>query len=408
MSKYLDEHQREELLQAFLKAKDKEKCLLTKAKKFATENHHERKPPTHQIDTYLGSCRNLIASSNGAVHLEWARWKGVAPNPKKLGHSYDFVIDLMESVEYKASKKQKESLAKELNNRGGKEFLRKLHEKITSQSALEGQANRNLELETLHLRENEIENMLSPISNFSIQKGEENYEAWENVLWMKIAYIRHISEQLEKTETKGVIRTALNDIDKRIGMLAEPLLRLVRHIQINSYAERLLAHWYLNETFNSELKEEHLRLCIGLAYAQVDGFNEDGQQYVMHTHNSIFIRDKEIVFRDKYLDNQSLYKPSHPYIKKILAVGEEGDKEFKKLIKQLEKKIEGRKLTYLWNAFFTNSITIDEDFIKGQKQEFLEEDIEAWQNDWLNLYANLNVQSNLAKTWRASEYRKQK
>jgi len=70
MSKHLDEHQRDELVSSFLKSKDKERMLLTKAKKFAKANHHEGKPPPHVIDVYLGSCRNLIASSNGEVHLE--------------------------------------------------------------------------------------------------------------------------------------------------------------------------------------------------------------------------------------------------------------------------------------------------------------------------------------------------
>jgi hypothetical protein len=40
--------------------------------------------------------------------------------------------------------------------------------------------------------------------------------------------------------------------------------------------------------------------------------------------------------------------------------------------------------------------------------EFLKDDFEGWQNDWTNLYANLNVQSDIAKTWRANEYRKKK
>ena len=407
MSKYLDEHQREELISAFLKAKDKERMFLTKAKKFAKANHHEGKPPPHALITYEGSCKNLIASSNGDVHLAWAKWKGVTPNPKKLGRSYDFVMEMMDSVDYKASKKQKESLAKELNNRGGKDFLKKLHEKITSQATLEGQANRNLELETLRLRENEIAEMLSPISNFSVQKGEDNYMAWENVLWMKISYIVEVKEKLHDSKTTGLTKSALKDINNKIGKLDTTLMALMEHLQINSYADRLLQHWYFNETIQGELKEEHLRLCLGLAYAGFDGIN-DREQYVMHTHNSIFIRDKEIVFRDKYLDNQILYKASNPHIKKILEIADRGDAELKKLIKKIAKQTDGRRLTYSWNQFFVNSISIDEDWIKKTKAEFLKDDFEGWQNDWTNLYANLNVQSDIAKTWRANEYRKNK
>ena len=216
MSKHLDEHQREELTKAFLKAKDKEKMFLTKAKKFASENcKTNAKPFQHDIDTILGSIRNLIASSNGEVHIEWAKWKGVSPNPKKINRSYDFVVDMMTAVDYKGSKKQKELLAQTLNNRGGKEFLRLLHEKIIEQASLEASANRELELETLRLREKEIANMLSPITNFSIVKGEEMFNAWRKVLMLKIAFGLGIEQQGRRRRDEyvdGEIRQKLRSV----------------------------------------------------------------------------------------------------------------------------------------------------------------------------------------------------
>jgi hypothetical protein len=80
----------------------------------------------------------------------------------------------------------------------------------------------------------------------------------------------------------------------------------------------------------------------------------------------------------------------------------------KKLVKKIAKQMDGRRITYSWNQFFVNSISIDEDWIKKTKMEFLKEDVEGWQNDWTNLYANLNVQSDNAKTCLAKEYRKKK
>ena len=408
MSKYLDEHQREELTKAFLKAKDKESLLLTKAKKFAKENHHEGKPPPHQIDTYLGSIRCLLAGMNGEVHLEWAKWKGVSPNPKKLGRSYDFVVDMMDAVDYKASKKQKELLAQTLNNRGGKDFLRILHEKITEQASLEASANRELELETLRLRENEIVDMLSPISNFSVVKGEEMFHAWRNVLWLKIDFTNTIRTQLE--DAKGITRTALKNIYDKIEDLDIFLLQIQRHLEINSYADRLLQSYYMNDCFD-ELKEEHLRLCLGLAYAQTEGFGDfvnSPTDLIVHTHNSIMHKNKEIVFRDKYLDDQILYSPKNSLVKKIVSIGEKGEADFKKMIKQAEKKMKGRKISYRWDMFFTNSISIDQEFIENHKEVNREEDWDNWEQNWDNLYANLNIQTDLVKEWRASQYRKPK
>jgi hypothetical protein len=409
MSKHLDEHQREELTKAFLKAKDKEKMFLTKAKKFASENcKTNAKPFQHDIDTILGSIRNLIASSNGEVHIEWAKWKGVSPNPKKINRSYDFVVDMMTAVDYKGSKKQKELLAQTLNNRGGKEFLRLLHEKIIEQASLEASANRELELETLRLREKEIANMLSPITNFSIVKGEEMFNAWRKVLMLKIAFGLGIEQQLE--DATGVSRSALKNIHEKTKDSEIHLLQLDRHLQVNCYADRLLSNWYMNDCFD-ELKEEHLRLCLGLAYAQTERYGdylEDETKFIMHTHNSMMIDKKEIVFRDKYLDDQILYSPKNKYVKRIVAIGEKGEADLKKTIKKLEKTFNGRKLSYRWDMFFTNSITIEQDFIDNHKMTMLTEDIEDWRKNWDNLYTNLNIQTDMVKGWRAKQYRAKK
>lgn len=417
MSKYLDEHQREELTKAFLTVKDKERMLLTKAKKFATENHHAGKPPQHQIETYLGSCRSLLAQMNGDVHIEWAKWKGVAVNPKKLSRSFDFVVDMMNRIGYEGSQKHKQELANVLNNRGGKNFLKRLEEFITEREGLEASANRDLELETLRLRENEIVNMLSPISNFSIVKGEEMFHAWDNVLWLKIAFCFDVKEQLK--DATGVSKTALKNIYDKTKNAETWLLQLQRHLEINSYADRLLSHWYMNDCFD-ELKEEHLRLCLGLAYAQTEGISsqrgvigdysnqDDETKFIAHTHNSMMIDKKEIVFRDKYLEDQILYSPKNKYVKRIVAMGERGEADIKQCVKKLEKIFGGRKLSYRWDMFFENSISIDQEFIDAHKEVNRAEDLANWEYDWDNLYTNLNLQTDIVKEWRAKQYRAKK
>jgi len=85
MSNYLDEHQRDELLSSFLRAKDKERMLFKLAKKFASQNNKMGGSPSQdKVDVHLGACRNTIASCHGEVHLAYCEWKGIPPNPKKL------------------------------------------------------------------------------------------------------------------------------------------------------------------------------------------------------------------------------------------------------------------------------------------------------------------------------------
>ena len=77
--------------------------------------------------------------------------------------------------------------------------------------------------------------------------------------------------------------------------------------------------------------------------------------------------------------------------------------------KEISKLLEGkRKLSHLWNKFFINSIEISDEFLDDYSQGMLEEQLAEWQNNWTDLYANLNVQTALAKKWRAKEYRKNK
>ena len=250
--------------------------------------------------------------------------------------------------------------------------------------------------------------MLSPISNFSVVKGEEMFHAWRNVLWLKIDFTNTIRTQLE--DAKGITRTALKNIYDKIEDLDIFLLQIQRHLEINSYADRLLQSYYMNDCFD-ELKEEHLRLCLGLAYAQTEGFGDfvnSPTDLIVHTHNSIMHKNKEIVFRDKYLDDQILYSPKNSLVKKIVSIGEKGEADFKKMIKQAEKKMKGRKISYRWDMFFTNSISIDQEFIENHKEVNREEDWDNWEQNWDNLYANLNIQTDLVKEWRASQYRKPK
>ena len=78
------------------------------------------------------------------------------------------------------------------------------------------------------------------------------------------------------------------------------------------------------------------------------------------------------------------------------------------MIKQAEKKLKGRKISYRWDMFFTNSISIDQEFIDEHKEVMRTEDWDDWMQNWDNLYANLNIQTDLVKEWRASQYRKPK
>ena len=414
MSKYLDEHQRDELVNAFIKAKNKESLLLRKAKKFATENHSHGKPTESYIDTYLGACRNLVASQNGECHLAWAKWRGVAPNPNKLGRSFDFIVELMDEVDYVGSKQHKLQLAEVLNNRGGKNFLKAVYDKISKGTSLEIQADREKELEILRTRENEVANMLSPITNFSVLKGYDSFHSWKRVLWLKIAYINHIERQID--EATGTVKTALKDIYNRIDIIKD-LNRLRQHIERNSYADRLVSHYYMNENF-TKLEDEHLRLCIGLAYSDIWDYRKEAKlETCVFTHNSIYFGDEEVVFRkeDAYVeDYHKVYSHKQKNIKKLLRMAEIADIDFEKTVKQIEKKIEGRKISYLWNTFFTNSITIDEDFIKAHSETMRNEDMETFEEDkqgykaFENLYASLNFQSDIVKAITHKTYRERK
>ena len=51
---------------------------------------------------------------------------------------------------------------------------------------------------------------------------------------------------------------------------------------------------------------------------------------------------------------------------------------------------------------------IADEFLDDHSQTMLEEELAEWQNNWTDLYANLNVQTALTKEWRAKEYRAEK
>jgi len=418
MSKYFDEHQRDIFVKAFNRAKDKDKCVLTHAKKFAKENHAQGKPPQHQIDTYFGALANL-ANRSAETHEEWAKWRGVAPNPKYLGRSFDFVVELMEKVDYVGSEKHKRELAEILTNRGGKNFLKSLYDKVALSTKLDIEAETQAQLEILRIREQEVANMMSPITNFSVLKGFDSFHSWKNVVWLKMAYIEMIKREIENAT--GTIKTALKDIYRRIDILND-LNRLRQHIERNSFADRLLTHYYIGENFE-KLEHEHLRLCIGLAYSDIWDYRKATKmQACIFTHNSIFVGDakdvgNEIVFRkeDAYIDDYHIvYSHKQKDIKKLMKMADIADDDFKKTVKRIEKKIEGRIITYAWNSFYTNSISIDEEWIREQANFMRDEDMQIYEDDkkgykaFENLYASLNFQSDIVKGLTHQTYRERK
>ena len=411
MSMHLDEHQREEIQSSFLRVKDKEKMILKLAKRYANQKHFQGKATQDDIDRYVGYIRNLLASCHGEVHLAWCEWKGRTPNPKKLSYSYDYAINLMNLAEkqgkYKDTKRNKERLAKELTSRGAKQLFKGLYELFKEGILDEEHANKSIELETLHFRESEIATMLSAISDLSVVDGDDSFRAWINCLNFKKHFIKDVEKELE--DAKGSTRTAIKNIVDRTSPIYKELGDIIYHLEINSYATRLLRNFYFNDVFDEQLNLDHLRLAIGLTYAQLDEY-QDSDEMIMHGHNSILIEGKEIVFKNKYLDNQILYSPKHRLVKKIIAIGEKGEADFKKIIKRTEKKLEGRLISYRWNKFFVNSIDIDNEHIEEIKNNLLSPHQlnEVTKNTILegDLYNNVSVQSEIIKDWRASEYRK--
>jgi len=411
MSNYLDEHQREEIQSSFLRVKDKEKMILKLAKRYANQNNKIGKATNDEIDRYVGYIRNLLASCHGEVHLAWCEWKGRTPNPKKLSYSYDYAINLMNLAEkqgkYKDTKRNKERLAKELTSRGAKQLFKGLYELFKEGILDEEHANKSIELETLHFRESEIATMLSAISDLSVIDGDDTLRAWINCLDFKKHFIKDVEKELE--DAKGSTRTAIKNIVDRTSPIYKELGDIIYHLEINSYATRLLRNFYFNDVFDEQLNLDHLRLAIGLTYAQLDEY-QDSDEMIMHGHNSILIEGKEIVFKNKYLDNQILYSSKHRLVKKIIAIGEKGEADFKKIIKRAEKKLEGRLISYRWNKFFVNSIDIDNEHIEEIKNNLLRPHQlnEVTKNTILegDLYNNVSVQSEIIKDWRASEYRK--
>jgi len=411
MSNYLDEHQREEIQSSFLRVKDKEKMILKLAKRYATQKNAYGKATTGEIDRYVGYIRNLLASCHGEVHLAWCEWKGRTPNPKKLSYSYDYAINLMNLAEkqgkYKDTKRNKERLAKELTSRGAKQLFKGLYELFKEGILDEEHANKSIELETLHFRESEIATMLSAISDLSVIDGDDSFRAWINCLNFKKHFIKDVEKELE--DAKGSTRTAIKNIVDRTSPIYKELGDIIYHLEINSYATRLLRNFYFNDAFE-ELKESHLRLALGLAYSQIWDYNQNSyaENTILNGHNSILIEGKEIVFKNKYLDNQILYTPKNRYVKKIVAFAEKGEADFKKIIKRAEKKLEGRLISYRWNKFFVNSIDIDYDHIEGIKDVMNPNDYhevtfrDIYQND---VYYNVTRQTEIIKNWRASQYR---
>ena len=406
----LTKEQSKKLYKAFNKAtteSGRELIIRRSAKEFA--NHFGKKfgRSKYDIERQYEDWERKIRSALAKAHdTKEAYYSHIGKTPPKIERSYDGILQLMDDLSYK--NKDRESIAKELSARG-KDFIPLLVEKIKETQKFENEIAKQEELDILLKREYEIEKILEPISNFSIQEGEENFKAWENVLWIKLAFINDVLTQLQDDNLgKGAIRSSLKDMEKKIGDLAPHIMKLIQHLQINSYATRMLSNWYVKDTFNEGLKDEHLRLCLGLAYAQTKGMDEDA---ILHTHNSILLKkpNKEIVFRDKYLKNQVLYNSENKYVKELIEIAVKQEKDLMKTQKEMWKLLEGkRKLSHLWNKFFVNSIEIADEFLDDHSQAMLEEELAEWQNNWTDLYANLNVQTALTKKWRAKEYRAEK
>ena len=405
MSKYLDEHQREGLAKAFVKAKDKEGLLLRHAKKFAKENHAKGKPTQYDIDNHLKACRNLVASANGEVHIAWSKWKGRPPNPKKLHKSYDFVVDLMETVKYSATNKQKEQLAETLTSRGGKNFLKAIDEYIAERTKDELNAKRNEDIELLKSLEKDVADRLSRISDLSMIEGEDSFDSWANLLEMKYTFITRI--YYEHESATGLSKSTLKETLKKIEPLSIDLSDLINFIELSSLATRLLQHWYLEDCIE-ELHEDDMKVALACACLSDKGW--DDEDIVHPTHNSILADDREIVFKDKYLEHQILYSRKNKIVKGLIDVGNQRLKDFEKLINKIDKKLNGKKISYKWSTFFTNSIAISRDFqneysegvIEHEKDFIKDADYETTPD----LYRRLSLSSKIAKSLRAKKYKR--
>src|SRR5210317_2344917 len=259
----LTKEQSKKLYKAFNKAtteSGRELIIRRSAKEFA--NHFGKKfgRSKYDIERQYEDWERKIRSALAKAHdTKEAYYRHIGKTPPKIERSYDGILQLMDDLGYK--NKDRESIAKELSARG-KDFIPLLVEKIKETQKFENEIAKQEELDILLKREYEIEKILEPISNFSIQEGEENFKAWENVLWIKLAFINDVLTQLQDDNLgKGAIRSSLKDMEKKIGDLAPHIMKLIQHLQINSYATRMLSNWYVKDTFNEGLKDEHLRLC---------------------------------------------------------------------------------------------------------------------------------------------------
>lgn len=404
MSKYLDEHQREILAKGFLKAKNKEIFLHRQAKKFATENHYGGKPTSYDIDNHLKACRNLVASANGEVHLAWSKWKGRPPNPKKINYSHDFVVDIMNNIDFKATDKEKQRLAETLISRGGKNFLKAIDKYIADRTFDEINAQREQDFEILKSREKAFADELAKISDLSMIEAEDSFDSWENLLFMKLCFSMHIYE--EHKEATGTIKASLKDILNKLEPLQKPIYKLSRHIRVSSLATRILQHWYIEGCFD-KLTEDDMNVALGVAY--LGNLEKDHDDMVYPTHNSILKGDIEIVFRDKYLDHQILYSHKNKHVKRIREVGEDMWDIAKKEIKKMAKILDGRKISYKWSTFFTNSITIDREWQNTHSLNVIEAEKEQWYSDndkTTDLYRLITLSSKMAKSLRAKNYKR--
>jgi len=404
----LNEKQREQLYKAFNNAKSesgRERVIKRHTKDFA--EHFGKRANKTKFDierSYTEWERKIRGTLTKAHATKENYYRHIGKTPPLVEKKSAYIVQLMDDIGYKS--KDREKIAEELQKRG-KDFLPLLIEKIQETSKYDFEISKQDELDILRKREYEIAEILSPISNFSVLKGFDSFHSWKRVLWLKLAYTDYLKEEAEKAT--GAIRTALNDIIKRIDIKDE-LSLLIHHIEINSFADRLLSQYYMNENFE-KLEDEHLKLCVGLAYSQTKEFSQNYE--ILFSHNSVFDMEKrkEIVFRkeDNYVkDYHANYSHKQPTIKKIIEIGAEGEAKLKKLVKKIEKKLEGRKITYLWQQYFTKSIEIPQEFINdhtlANNELALNDDMDRFEN----LYSFLNISSDIIKAYTHNAYRKGK
>ena len=419
----ISKEQYAELRKAFLRCTSNAKrrqMIEKKAKKFALINAKKNGKTfanEYTINAYLGMVKPHL-HRHKTTHQAYCEAHDLQVRPEFLTYTSDGVLKLMQDIGFKGTKTKKpEQLAKELVRIGGKDFFTKLIEANVSTVKQTEAMLRNEEFIRLHAREHLFADMLGSISNFSVIKGHDSWHSWFKVVELKQFYVESL--EIEFETAKGTTKTVLKDLLKKLPSSTD-LMMLAKLIEVNGFAVRLLSQWHQNENF-THLTDAIHDFALGSC---VVALKQDTKITAVPTHQGCtvgywndtkleIVRGKvkelpqfEIVFRedDIYIDEYHiLFDAKDPLVKEIIKKAKEMDELIKGCLLSIQKKIGKKKISYSWDKFFTDSVTIDDDFqVEYNKRSSALSNVGE---DWSNLYSLLNVGTDTAKSFGHMIYR---